>query len=103
MWALTKKEAEKQGVPPRTVKDRIVKRMTNPVVDTKAAMQKKADSASKLTQLEKKILFDWIEFRRKRGTPPTRDELRARGMDLLEARGVTDWLSDMGHKVQGIL
>ena len=89
MWALTKIEANKRGVPAHTVRYQIVKRMKSP--DTKAAVQKKADARSKLTQLEKKILF----VMRKRRTPPTRDELRAQAMDILEARGVTDFLSNM--------
>lgn len=74
---LIAKHAKANQIPHNTLKYNFLKRANVHAPDQLAKQQKRADAASLLTAIEKRTLYDWIEYMRKRFLTPTRDDLRA--------------------------
>lgn len=76
MRPFVQKAAKK--VPERTLKDHFLRRLADSSsgVEDHAEKKKRADARGKLKATEMRLLYDWIDYMRRKYLPPTRLELR---------------------------
>jgi len=82
--------ASQFSIPLQTLKGHVVKRMTENASGTQqhSTPKNRTDERGIMKATEMKVLYEWIEFMRRRYSPPTRKELRGQAADILLARGV---------------